>query len=58
VNSLLFPGARHAVQINRRRTDRQTGKITVKTVYIVTSLTAVQATAARLARLARLARDH
>ncbi|MFD5134526.1 hypothetical protein [Streptomyces olindensis] len=37
VNSLLFPGARQAVQIKRRRTDRKTSKTTVKTVYAVTS---------------------
>ncbi|MEV7979855.1 ISAs1 family transposase [Streptomyces sp. NPDC086519] len=53
VNSLLFPGARQAVQIKRRRTDRKTGKTTVKTVYAVTSLTAEQATAAQLAELVR-----
>ncbi|MDX2908585.1 ISAs1 family transposase [Streptomyces griseiscabiei] len=50
VNSLLFPGARQAVQIKRRRTDRKTGRTTVKTVYAVTSLTAEQATAAQLVR--------
>ena len=55
VNSLLFPGARQAVQLKRRRTDRKTGKTTVKTVYAVTSLTAEQATANQLARLVR---DH
>ncbi|WP_309246923.1 ISAs1 family transposase, partial [Streptomyces somaliensis] len=44
VNDLLFPGARQAVQIKRRRTDRKTGKTTVETVYAVTSLTAGQAT--------------
>ncbi|MEU2826767.1 ISAs1 family transposase [Streptomyces bacillaris] len=55
VNSLLFPGARQAVQIKRRRTDRKTGKTTVKTVYAVTSLTAEQATPAQLAQLVR---DH
>ncbi|WP_308380131.1 ISAs1 family transposase [Streptomyces sp. ISL-43] len=55
VNKLLFPGARQAVQIKRRRTDRKTGKTTVKTVYAVTSLTAGQATPAQLARLVR---DH
>jgi predicted transposase YbfD/YdcC len=55
VNSLLFPGARQAVQIKRRRTDHKTGRATVKTVYAVTSLTAEQATAAQLARLVR---DH
>ncbi|MFE3866370.1 hypothetical protein ACFXPT_39210 [Streptomyces goshikiensis] len=43
MNSLLFPGARHAVQIKRRRTDRKAGK----TVYAVTSLTAERATPAR-----------
>ncbi|MGW3982918.1 ISAs1 family transposase [Streptomyces mirabilis] len=55
VNSLLFPGARQAVQIKRRRTDRKTGRTTVKTVYAVTSVTAEQATAAQLAQLVR---DH
>lgn len=55
VNNLLFPGARQAVQIKRRRTHRKTGKTTVKTVYAVTSLTAEQATPAQLARLVR---DH
>jgi predicted transposase YbfD/YdcC len=55
VNNLLFPGARQAVQIKRRRTDRKTGKTTVKTVYAVTSLTAEQATPPQLARLVR---DH
>ncbi|MFM9584199.1 ISAs1 family transposase [Streptomyces caniscabiei] len=55
VNNLLFPGARQAIQIKRRRTDRKTGKTTVKTVYAVTSLTAEQATPAQLARLVR---DH
>lgn len=55
VNSLLFPGARQAVQIKRRRTDRKTGKTTVTTVYAVTSLTAEQVTAAQLAELVR---DH
>ncbi|MFD4949803.1 ISAs1 family transposase [Streptomyces sp. NPDC058409] len=55
VNNLLFPGARQAVQIKRRRTDRKTGRTTVKTVYAVTSLTAEQATPSQLARLVR---DH
>jgi predicted transposase YbfD/YdcC len=55
VNSLLFPGARQAVQIKRRRTDRKTGKTTIKTVYAVTSLTAEQAIPAQLATLIR---DH
>lgn len=53
VNNLLFPGARHAVQIKRRRTDRKTGKITITTVYAVTSLTAEQVTPLQLARLIR-----
>lgn len=55
VKSLLFPGARQAVQLKRRRTDRKTGKTTVKTVYAVTSLTAGQATPVLLAQLVR---DH
>jgi predicted transposase YbfD/YdcC len=55
VNNLLFPGARQAIQIKRRRTDRKTGQTTIKTVYAVTSLTAEQATTAQLARLVR---DH
>ncbi|MFJ4526564.1 transposase [Streptomyces sp. NPDC088810] len=53
VNSLQFAGARQAAQIKRRRTDRKTGKTTVKTVYAVTSLTAEQVTAAQLAELVR-----
>ncbi|MET8480024.1 ISAs1 family transposase [Streptomyces clavifer] len=55
VNNLLFPGARQAIQIKRRRTHRKTGKTTIKTVYAVTNLTSEQATAAQLAVLAR---DH
>lgn len=51
--SLLFPGARQAVQLKRRRVDRKTGKVSIKTVYAVTSLTAEQATPAELARLIR-----
>ncbi|WWR48783.1 transposase [Streptomyces sp. SCSIO 30461] len=46
-----LPRGRQAVQIKRRRTDRKTGRTTVKTVYAVTSLTAEQATAAQLAEL-------
>lgn len=53
VNNLLFPGARQAIQIKRRRTDRKTGRTTIKTIYVVTSLTAEQPTPARLARLVR-----
>ncbi|MGR3875588.1 hypothetical protein ACUXZZ_44380 [Streptomyces graminifolii] len=55
VNSLLLPGARQAVQIKRRRTDRKTGRTTIKTVYAVTSLTAGQANPAQPATLIR---DH
>ncbi|WP_329319244.1 MULTISPECIES: ISAs1 family transposase [unclassified Streptomyces] len=55
VNNLLFPGARQAVQIKRRRTDRKTGKTTIKTIYAVTSLTAEQAGPAQLAKLVK---DH
>lgn len=40
VVGLLFPGARQAIQIKRRRVNRRTGKITIKTVYAVTDLTA------------------
>src|SRR5688572_16811222 len=32
VHNLLFPGARQAIQIKRRRTDRKTGKTTITTV--------------------------
>ncbi|GAB7189067.1 ISAs1 family transposase [Kitasatospora sp. Ki12] len=53
VNNLFFPGARQAVQIKRRRTDRQTGKTIITTVYAVTSLTAEQTTPAQLAQLIR-----
>ncbi|MFF4792915.1 ISAs1 family transposase [Streptomyces sp. NPDC001276] len=56
VNNLLFPGARQAVQLKRRRVDRKTGKISIKTVYAVTSLTAEQATPAELARNAAVFR--
>lgn len=55
VNNLLFPGARQAVQLKRRRVDRKTGRISINTVYAVTSLTAEQATPADLASLVR---DH
>ncbi|MFE9912501.1 transposase [Streptomyces clavifer] len=53
VNNLLFPGARQAVQIVRRRVSRKTGKISLTTVYAVTSLTAEQAGPARLGQLIR-----
>ncbi len=52
-NSLLFPGARQAIQLKRRRTGRETGKVSIKPVCAVTSLTAEQATPAGLARLIR-----
>ncbi|MFI6093768.1 ISAs1 family transposase [Streptomyces sp. NPDC051218] len=52
-NSLFFPGARQAIKLKRRRMDRKTGKVSIKTVYAVTSLTAEQATPAELARLIR-----
>jgi predicted transposase YbfD/YdcC len=55
VHNLLFPGARQAIQIRRRRTDRKTGKTTLTTVYAVTSLAAEQADAKEIARLVR---DH
>lgn len=55
VNNLLFPGARQAVQLKRRRVDHKSGRISIKTVYAVTSLTAERATPADLASLIR---DH
>ncbi|MFD9851606.1 ISAs1 family transposase [[Kitasatospora] papulosa] len=53
VNNLLFPGARQAVQIVRRRVNRTTGKVSLKTIYAVTSLAAEQAPPARVAQLIR-----
>lgn len=53
VNNLLFPGARQAIQLKRRRVHRRTGKVTLHTVYAVTSLTAEQAAPAQLATLIR-----
>ncbi|MFD8325370.1 hypothetical protein [Streptomyces lydicus] len=50
VNNSLFPGANQAVQIVRRRIHRKPGKISLKTVYAVTSFTAEQADPARLRR--------
>ncbi|MEY9877938.1 putative transposase YbfD/YdcC [Streptacidiphilus sp. MAP12-33] len=55
VSNLLFPGARQAIQLKRRRTDRKTGRTTIKTIYAVTSLATERAA---LAVLARLIRDH
>jgi predicted transposase YbfD/YdcC len=53
VNNLLFPGARQAVQLKRRRVNRRTGKLSIKTVYAVTSLSAEQVTPAQLANMIR-----
>jgi predicted transposase YbfD/YdcC len=53
VNNLLFPGARQAIQLKRRRAHRKTGKVTLHTVYAVTDLTAEQAYPAQLAALIR-----
>lgn len=50
---LLFPHAVQAVQVKRRRTDRTTGKTTIKTIYAVTSLAPGHATPAQLAALIR-----
>ncbi|WP_229881358.1 ISAs1 family transposase [Streptomyces alanosinicus] len=55
VNNLRFPGARQAVRLKRRRVDHKTGRISIKTVYAVTSLNAERATPAELASLIR---DH
>lgn len=55
VTNLLFPHASQAIELKRRRTNRKTGRTTMKTVYAVTSLTAEQATPAQLAALIR---DH
>jgi predicted transposase YbfD/YdcC len=53
VNNLLFPHARQAIQLKRRRVNRRTGKITIKTIYAVTSLPADRATPTQLAALIR-----
>lgn len=53
VNNLLFPGARQAVQLKRRRLHRKSGKVSIKTVYAATSLSAEQATPAQLANMIR-----
>lgn len=53
MNNLLFPGARQAVQLKRRRLHRKSGKVSIKTVYAVTSLSAEQATPAQLANMIR-----
>lgn len=51
VDNPLFPSARQAVQIKRRRTERKSSRTTIATVYAVTSLTAAQTTPTQLARL-------
>ncbi|MEZ0096034.1 ISAs1 family transposase [Streptacidiphilus sp. EB129] len=53
MSNLLFPCARQAIQLKRRRVHRNTGKVTLHTVYAVTSLSADQATPAQLAALIR-----
>ncbi|WP_409473961.1 ISAs1 family transposase [Streptomyces sp. HC307] len=50
---LLFPHAVQAIEVKRRRTNRRTGKTTIKTIYAVTSLTPDQVTASQLAELIR-----
>ncbi|WP_232486338.1 ISAs1 family transposase [Streptomyces fildesensis] len=53
VAGLLFPGAAQAIELKRRRVNRKTGKISIKTVYAVTSLNAGQANPTELAALIR-----
>ena len=53
MRGLLYPGARQAIQIKRRRSCRKTGKTTIKTVYAVTDLSADQASPIQLATLIR-----
>jgi predicted transposase YbfD/YdcC len=48
---LLFPHAVQAIQVKRRRVNRQTGKVQTKTVCAVTSLSPEQAGPAYLAEL-------
>ncbi|MCZ9347897.1 hypothetical protein NGM37_60480, partial [Streptomyces sp. TRM76130] len=55
MHGLLFPHAVRAIEVKRRRTNRRTGKTTIKTIYAVTSLTPEQATPDRLAQLIRRA---
>ncbi|XRQ05933.1 ISAs1 family transposase [Actinomadura welshii] len=50
---LLFPHAAQAIQVKRRRTDRTTGKTTIKTTYAVTSLAPGHITPAQFAGLIR-----
>ncbi|WP_327111049.1 hypothetical protein OG206_00660 [Streptomyces sp. NBC_01341] len=58
MNNLLVPGARQALPIKRRRTDRTTGKATIKTIHAVTSLTSEQASPTQPVRLIRDRRAH
>nr|WP_256097048.1 ISAs1 family transposase [Streptomyces agglomeratus] len=53
VAGLLFHGAAQAIELKRRRVNRRTGKVGIKTVYAVTSLSAGQATPAQFASLIR-----
>jgi predicted transposase YbfD/YdcC len=53
VTGLLFPGAVQAIELKRRRVNRKTGRISIKTVYAVTSLNAEHAAPAQLASLIR-----
>ncbi|MCY0932224.1 ISAs1 family transposase [Streptomyces sp. H27-H1] len=53
VDKLLFPGARQAIWIRRRRVDKKTGKVSHKNVYAVTSLRVEQAGPDILAQLVR-----
>lgn len=53
VDNLLFPGARQAIWIRRRRVDRKTGKVNHKNVYAVTSPSAEQVGPDVLAQLVR-----
>ncbi|MFI9568836.1 ISAs1 family transposase [Streptomyces rishiriensis] len=48
---LLFPHAVQALEINRRRTRRKTGRVETKTVYAITSLPPAQAGPEQLAEL-------
>jgi predicted transposase YbfD/YdcC len=53
VAGLLYPGAAQAIELKRRRVNCKTGKISIKTVYAVTSLSAGQASPAQHASLIR-----
>ncbi|MFB7465169.1 hypothetical protein ACFCZ1_17040 [Streptomyces sp. NPDC056224] len=53
MNNLLSPGACQAVQLKWRRTNRRTGKTSIKTVYAATSLTAEQTSPHELAAMIR-----